>query len=285
MKPIMEETITVNAPLYMMTNKIYNYSNLCVYKPQNVFSFPAHFDANEFVITFGQFPTFKVDNKFYNMEYSKVFPINPNQIHYATKEMVLPEYIVLLFDRNFLNDVSYSMYGHSLVNFKNASYDIDKDILSLIEMFILTMKNRDPGFEFVLDQFSTLIASKIISNINTKCPYEYHNKRFSEKNGMREVIDFFHENYNVEYNTKSIAKLSNFSAYYFIRVFKAETGQTPYEYLLNIKINKAIQLLKTKKYNVTEVCDLCGFNNPGYFSTIFKSKTGFSPTSYLKNLM
>lgn len=282
MKPIMEETITLNAPTHKITNKIYNYNNLCIYRPQNVFASPAHFDANTFVITFGYFPTFKVDDKYCNMEYSKIFPINPNQNHYAMQEIEVPEYLVMLFDKDFLSEVSYSMYGYSAVDFKNANYDFNKDILALIDMFVITLQSKDPGFEFVLDQLSTLIASKIISSLNMKCPNEYHNKSLLEKKTMSDVIDFFNENYNIEYNTKSIARLSNFSAYYFIRVFKAETGQTPYEYLLNIKISKAIQLLKTKKYNVTEVCNLCGFNNPGYFSTIFKSKTGFSPTFYLK---
>jgi len=74
--------------------------------------------------------------------------------------------------------------------------------------------------------------------------------------------------------------MANFSPYHFIRVFKSETGTTPYDYLLNSKIEKAKKILEEEEKPITEVCFLCGFFNPSHFSTTFKKKVGISPYKY-----
>ncbi len=70
------------------------------------------------------------------------------------------------------------------------------------------------------------------------------------------------------------------SPYHFIRIFKNETGKTPYEYLVDIKIEKACSLLRRSNLSVTEICFLCGFNSSSHFSTVFKQKIGVSPSMY-----
>ena len=67
---------------------------------------------------------------------------------------------------------------------------------------------------------------------------------------------------------------------YFMKLFKKETGLTPYDYLISKRIDYARSLL-TKKHSlnwrVKDISHMCGFHDPYYFSRVFKKKTGVSP--------
>ncbi|MEL0454687.1 two-component regulator propeller domain-containing protein [Flavobacteriaceae bacterium SZ-1-7] len=60
------------------------------------------------------------------------------------------------------------------------------------------------------------------------------------------------------------------------------TDLSPNEFIRTIRLKKSAQLLKTKNYNVSEVADMVGFNDPLYFSRCFKKQFGYSPSTLLK---
>lgn len=59
------------------------------------------------------------------------------------------------------------------------------------------------------------------------------------------------------------------------------TGQTPVEYIRNVKLDKAAQLLESSDYNVAQIAYTTGFGTPSYFSRIFKARFGMLPSEYL----
>lgn len=60
------------------------------------------------------------------------------------------------------------------------------------------------------------------------------------------------------------------------------TGESPNEFIRNIRLKKAAKLLIDSKYSISEVSDMVGFSNPKYFSRIFKEYYHVSPKNYLK---
>lgn len=67
---------------------------------------------------------------------------------------------------------------------------------------------------------------------------------------------------------------------HMIRTFKAEFGVTPYNYLLEVKLNTAKLLLKNTAMTVTEIAAYLGFSSCHHFSGFFSKRTGVSPTVY-----
>ena len=70
------------------------------------------------------------------------------------------------------------------------------------------------------------------------------------------------------------------SASHFSLVFSQETGQTFKEYLTELRIQKAKELLRSTPERATDIAYQVGYNDPHYFSAAFKKKTGLSPTEY-----
>ena len=67
------------------------------------------------------------------------------------------------------------------------------------------------------------------------------------------------------------------------RKMKMATGLSPIEFIRNIRLKHASQLLKNKSMSIAEVAYKCGFSNPKYFTTCFKGDFGVTPKEYQKS--
>ncbi len=68
---------------------------------------------------------------------------------------------------------------------------------------------------------------------------------------------------------------------YFRRLFKAEFGKSPKQYIIEWRINYAASLIITGYYSLQEVAELCGYNDYKHFSAEFKKMLGVSPSKYV----
>ena len=83
-------------------------------------------------------------------------------------------------------------------------------------------------------------------------------------------------------STESLAASIYKSPSQAIRIFKKKYGVTPYDYYVNIRIKKAVSLLKNTRLSIKEISYRLCFCDEHYFSNLFKKKTGKSPREYRK---
>jgi DNA-binding response OmpR family regulator len=87
---------------------------------------------------------------------------------------------------------------------------------------------------------------------------------------------------NSELSVDMIADEVGISRVHLHRKMKELTNQTPHDFIRNIRLKQAANLLANQHQNVTEVMYACGFNNSASFSTMFKNMYGVSPREYMK---
>jgi signal transduction histidine kinase/DNA-binding response OmpR family regulator len=87
---------------------------------------------------------------------------------------------------------------------------------------------------------------------------------------------------NSEFTKDEFASSLNMSASLLFKKIKSLTGLSPTDFIKTVRLDHALVLLKSRKYTVTEVSELCGFASVGYFSTVFKKHFGKSPTEILE---
>lgn len=98
---------------------------------------------------------------------------------------------------------------------------------------------------------------------------------------VQTAIDLLERNYYDP--TMSVSRLSkqlNFSAPYLSKIFKETMGVPPTQYLTNIRMRHACELLASHSYSVSEIAQAVGYNSPYYFSNEFKHIYGMSPSRY-----
>ncbi|GLR71498.1 AraC family transcriptional regulator [Agaribacter marinus] len=96
--------------------------------------------------------------------------------------------------------------------------------------------------------------------------------------------DYIADNYQAPLSLSDIAKCSCMSPYHFLRVFKDTYGETPNEFLIRLRVEKAKRMLITENWNVSEVCEKVGYISLGSFSSLFLKQVGMAPTLYRRKL-
>jgi AraC-like DNA-binding protein len=97
---------------------------------------------------------------------------------------------------------------------------------------------------------------------------------------IREVQAFLEENLDRDVDLRAIAREAALSPYYFTRQFTAYVGVPPYRYLIYLRIERAMRLLRESELTVTQICHRVGFNSLSHFTTTFRQHTGISPSAY-----
>ena len=109
-------------------------------------------------------------------------------------------------------------------------------------------------------------------------------QNFSDDYQIGQIIrakQFIDHHYVNKIDLRNISGTSFFSKFYFIRLFKKYYGRTPYQYLIEVRIAKAKQLLKSGLTSA-ETCYSVGFDSIPSFSTLFKKITGLTTSGFLK---
>ena len=79
-----------------------------------------------------------------------------------------------------------------------------------------------------------------------------------------------------------LAEKCGISEVYFRRLFTEQYKVTPKQYIIDLRINKAKQLLTDGIFKIGAISESCGFSNPYHFCRVFKEKTGLTPTEFMK---
>ena len=92
--------------------------------------------------------------------------------------------------------------------------------------------------------------------------------------------DYIDANFSKDLSLDDISRKFDISPYYFSKLFKNKTGVNFIDYLTNIRIERAKELLADSDASMKEICSDVGYSDPNYFSRIFKKVTGVTPTEY-----
>ena len=270
---------------------IEDYSNqyISIIKVKNAFGVPNSFDLYKFILPLtSEYPLEIVDKDYYRLKKNNIFPLNPKQLHCSeTFEKTIIDikpFLAIFIKKEFIQHYSKQLFENGNIKFINNNYPISHELKSTINSFIEEFKSKEAGYQLVLEKLAGQMVIYLLRELDSNLNKNALRFNTSDKKSIDKAIYFLKNNYDKEFSLDEIAAKANYSPYHFIRVFKAETGKTPFQYLLEIKIAKAKELLDNSSKPITEICYDCGFNNRSHFSVIFKRKTGNTPSSYRKLL-
>lgn len=263
---------------------------MAVFKPKLFVPGDNVFDCFHFIIPKLQLPGLSVEKIFHPLPPNKIFATNPGQLlsvpekHNFEYEKDAIRYFAIFIDKKVINDMSKEIYNRSKVTFENTNNICGLRLHNLLNEFIEECQIKQAGFNFVLDSIVLHLSIDILRNLKSDLPNQCHTRKYTSRVEINRAIDYLWENNDIAFRLSEVCKVSNLSPYYFLRLFKDTTGKTPYEYYIDIKLIKAQELMKSGKYNITEVSYIMGFSSNSHFTSVFKKRIGISPSIYIRNL-
>lgn len=115
--------------------------------------------------------------------------------------------------------------------------------------------------------------------IKTGYAFESVNKKYV----VEQIVSYFEDHYAEKISLDQIAENMYLSPFYISRIFKSETGDTPIRHLINIRLERAMELLKNGvSGSIQEIAEQVGYDDAYHFSKLFKKRYGFPPSQAKK---
>lgn len=171
----------------------------------------------------------------------------------------------------------YALYSSELPVFSSFRFEICSDILKALNTFAFESGKSMMNSDITLNAQSEIITHWIIRSVLGET---MDMRAVSDDYSVAKAQHYMELHYGSNITVSMLAKLGNISESTFNRRFKKETGKTPIEYLIEVRINHAKIMLRRKNLPVTEIALRCGFSSSAHFTSCFQQRTGHTPSEY-----
>ena len=101
-----------------------------------------------------------------------------------------------------------------------------------------------------------------------------------DKQNLKRAVSAMKKDLSVHIDGLELSKIALMSPARFQLAFRKYYGVPPYEYLKELRLNKALLLLKNPEYKISTIAEKVGYTHTGHFAKIFKSTYGITPSKY-----
>lgn len=230
-----------------------------------------------FFISHGKRNFFIADNE-YNLEKGSVLLIKPFEMHFSfSAENPVHERYVINFKKEhlekYLNDDELKIIDSV---FDKRILSLNSDMQSYILKLLDTMTNNNNGSEF-----SKKAAIFELIHLCSLLRTEPSNIELSAKlSPIFEAVRYINSNYKYDLSLSDLSEFTHLAPEYFCRQFKRTTGTTFLQYLNNIRVNKAHQLLTTTDKSISAISEECGFSSVAHMTRLFNKYYGMPPSKF-----
>lgn len=145
------------------------------------------------------------------------------------------------------------------------------------------LKRGNPCGPVYAETAAQMLALHLLSK---HCAFNYRMKPCRgglSKSQLRRILDYIDSHLHEEIALNELASLTGLTSYHFLRLFKRSTGETPLQFIIRSRMDRAKALLATG-VSVTDVAMDVGYGSLSHFITLFKRHTGVTPLEYQKKL-
>ncbi len=185
-------------------------------------------------------------------------------------------YYCLLIEKSYF-EKRYMMYSENVPYFDGQTFEICSDILKALNTFVFEYGKSMPDSDITLDAQAEIITHWVIRSIMGET---FDMRAVSSDYSVARAQHYMEQHYSENITVSKLAALGYVSNSCFNWKFKKETGLTPIEYLIEIRLKRAKTMLKRKNLTITEIAMRCGFGSSAHFSSCFQNRVGISPTEY-----
>lgn len=235
----------------------------------------------EFLIPYGPIPLIICEDTVYFGEVGYVYPVQSGEEHGSKSLVTNIGYDNITIDKSFLEEtLRQKGYSDKVFNWR---FELTKEQRAYIQLFKNEFNNGTACDKKKLLHLAALVTTSFIdSEFNQKGIRTRSSSQYQQ--GIVQVTTYINQHYTEHIKIEDLANMCHLSRTYFISAFKKVIGETPYNYLLRLRISKAKTLLETTDYTIKEIANMSGFQKTNTFTSHFRTVTHMTPSEYRENL-
>ena len=143
------------------------------------------------------------------------------------------------------------------------------------------LETDSSGSSLYAESAATFLAVHLLQHYSTRKPALQEYQGDLPRNKLRTAIDYMQAHLTEDISLEAMADYLGISRYHFCRMFKQSTGLSPYQYLIQCRVERAKQLLQESKMSISDVAIACGFTHQSHLHRHFKRLTGMTPKAFV----
>lgn len=156
----------------------------------------------------------------------------------------------------------------------------DPQIETIALMLLTELQQENPGNRLYIESLTNVLAVHLIRQYGTTQPHLPMYEGGLSQRQLVQVLDYINDHLEQDIKLADLAALLGISQFHFCHLFKRAIAITPYQYLLQQRIERAKQLLKQTDQPILEIALQCGFNNHSHLGQQFRRFTGMTPKAF-----
>ncbi|MGD1950232.1 MAG: helix-turn-helix domain-containing protein [Leptolyngbyaceae cyanobacterium] len=153
-------------------------------------------------------------------------------------------------------------------------------IEQLTDMLLSEIKNGGLAGQLYVDALTNALAVQLLRDFSSVQPCTVAYGGGLSERQLLQITDYIHDALGQDIGLSVLAELVKMSKFQFNRRFKQSMGITPYQYLLQQRLERAQLLLKTSNTSVMEIAMVRGFSSHSHLGKLIRQHTGLSPKAY-----
>jgi AraC family transcriptional regulator len=167
---------------------------------------------------------------------------------------------------------------HEKLNFRDAG------LRTLMSLLITESEAGGPFGRLYADSLAHALATRFVQLGRAVKPPEESFKTGLPSHVLRRVLARMNTEFSTDLRLATLAAESGYSRAHFLRMFRDATSQTPHQYLLSLRLENAVRMMKERSTPLTDIAVACGFSSHTHFTKAFRSKFGVLPSLYRRDL-
>lgn len=174
------------------------------------------------------------------------------------------------------------LVDESARQFRLDGYKIENDpfIVAIVQCMATELKNGCPSGRLFGESISLTLATYLRARYSSAQRQNPLPGNGISHKKARKIQEFIRENYSRDLSLDDLSALCDISPSYLCRLFKNSTGMTPYQYVLQVRIETAKKMLEANSRTIADVSLSLGFASQSHFSDVFRRHVGISPSAY-----
>lgn len=213
------------------------------------------------------------------LHYGSCVIVPANVIHQSTWNRET-EFTLLILEPTFLAQVAHETINSDQVELIPQFSKLDPVISSIAFILKSELETNGIGSRLYAESATTFLATHLLRHYCTHNPTLKTYSSGLSKYKLKQTLEYIQQHLGEEISLEAIANYLQMSQYYFCHLFKESMGVSPYQYVLQQRIEKAKQLLRQRKLTITMIALECGFANQTHFTKHFRKLTGMTPKVY-----
>jgi len=207
----------------------------------------------------------------------------PNMLRFGRDD---PERVIsysyLIFEPSYLADLALSNGIGGPLDFIPTFATPDPFLHEIASALAAAPRIKDPAGNLFIESLLNAACARILHTYAT-VRYQLSGPPRLTDDQLRRAIDYIQDHIGEAPDLSSISRAAGLSTFHFARLFKAATGNSPFQFVTRTRMERAKELLRKTRLPISDIAERVGYRQPGHFSARFRGVLGCSPDADRKS--